>query len=42
MEVSPNQGYLCGGPYDKDYSILGSVAGSIFFGKLPYPFRNRE
>ena len=29
-------GYLFGGPYNKDYSILGSILGSPHFGKLPY------
>ena len=24
-----------GGPYNKDYSILGSILGSPYFGKLP-------
>ena len=24
------------GPYNKDYSILGSILGSLNFGKLPY------
>ena len=28
MEVSLNFGYLFGGPYNKDYSMLGSVLGS--------------
>ena len=23
------------GPYNKDYSILGSILGSPYFGKLP-------
>ena len=35
VEVSQNQGYLIGGPYNKDYSILGSILGSPYFGKLP-------
>ena len=35
MGVSQNQGYLFGGPYNKDYSILGSILGSPYFGKLP-------
>ena len=26
--VSQNQGYLSGGPHNKDYRILGSVVGS--------------
>ena len=25
-----------GGPYHKDYSVLGSILGSPYFGKLPY------
>ena len=25
-----------GGPNNKDYSILGSILGSPYFGKLPY------
>ena len=25
-----------GGPHSKDYSILGSILGSPYFGKLPY------
>ena len=29
MEVSPNYGYLCGGPHTKDYSILGGVDGGF-------------
>ena len=28
--------YLFGSPYNKDYSILGSILGSPNFGKLPY------
>ena len=27
---------LFGGPYKKDYSILVSIFGSPYFGKLPY------
>ena len=27
---------LFGGPHNKDYSILGSILGSPYFGKLPY------
>ena len=30
------RGILFRGPYDKDYSILGSILGSPYFGKLPY------
>ena len=29
-------GTLFGGPHNKDYSILGSILGSPYFGKLPY------
>ena len=36
MCVSQNWGYLFGGPYNKDYSILGSILGSPNSGKLPY------
>ena len=33
--------YLSGGPHNKGYSILVSILGSIYFGKLPYRFRAR-
>ena len=36
MGVSQNCGYLFGGPHNKDYSILGSIVGCPYFGKLPY------
>ena len=36
MEVSQNRGYLFGGPYNKVYSILGSILGYPNFGKQPY------
>ena len=36
MWVSQNYGYLFGGPNNKDYSLLGSILGSPYFGKLPY------
>ena len=29
------RGIFFGGPYNKDYSILGSILGSHNFGKLP-------
>ena len=29
-------GTLFGDPHNKDYSILGSILGSPYFGKLPY------
>ena len=32
MGVSQNWGY-----HSKDYSILGSILGPPYFGKLPYP-----
>ena len=32
MGVSQN----FGGPHNKDYSILGSILGSPYFGNLPY------
>ena len=35
MEVSQNYGYHFAGPQNKDYSILGSISGSPYFGKLP-------
>ena len=35
LVVSQNLGYLFGGPYTKDYNILGSILGSPYFGKLP-------
>ena len=35
MGVSQNKWYLSGGPYNKDHSILGSISGSPYFGKLP-------
>ena len=39
MRVSQNRGYHFGGPNNKDYSILGSILGSPYFGKLIYnPF----
>ena len=34
---SQNEGYLTGGPHNKDYSFLGSIFGSPYFGKLPDP-----
>ena len=32
--LSQNWGYLFAGPYKKDYSTLGSILGSPYFGKL--------
>ena len=29
-------GTFFGGPHNKDYSILGSILGSPYFGKLPF------
>ena len=34
------RGTFLGGPSSKDYSILGSILGSLYFGKLP--FRKEE
>ena len=42
MGVSQNYGYLFGGPNNKDYSILGSILGSPYFGKLPYSTKPEE
>ena len=36
MGVSQNYGYHFGGPYNEDYSILGSISGSPYLGKLPH------
>ena len=33
MGISNNSGCPFGGPYNKDYSILGSILGSPHFGK---------
>ena len=30
------RGTFLGGSYNKDYSILGSILGSPYFGKLPH------
>ena len=38
LGVSQNYGYLFGGPHNKDYSILGSILGSPYFGKLPFRY----
>ena len=40
MGVSQNYGYLLWGPHNKDYSILGSILGSPYLGKLPYCPKN--
>ena len=29
-------GYYFGGPHNKDYSILGSILGFPYFGKVPF------
>ena len=31
----PNLGYHFGGPYNEDYSLLGSILGCARLGKLP-------
>ena len=36
------RGYLFGGPYNKDYSILGSILGYPSFGKLPSSSNGRS
>ena len=36
MGYSQNKGYPIGGPYNKDSSILGTIMGSSYLGKLPY------
>ena len=36
LGVFQNQGYHFGGPNRKDHSILGSIWGPPYFGKLPY------
>ena len=38
MGVSQNYGYHFGGPNNKDYSILGSILGSPYSGKVPLVF----
>ena len=35
-------GTFFGGSHNKDYSILGSILGSPYFGKLPYLCIRRE
>ena len=37
----PKLGVPFGGPHSKDYKILGSILGSPYFGKLPYPERSQ-
>ena len=36
----PKLGVPFWGPYDKGYSILGSILGSPYFGKLPNGYRH--
>ena len=36
LEVSQNYGYLFRGPHNKDYSTLGSILGSPYWGNLPF------
>ena len=36
LGLSRNLWYHFGGPYTKDYSILGSILGSAYFGNLPF------
>ena len=35
FRVSQNQAYHFGGPHNKHSSILGSLLGSPYFGKIP-------
>ena len=35
FRVSQHKGYHFKGPHKKNYSILGSILGSSYFGKLP-------
>ena len=35
LGVSQTQGYHFGGPYNKNYNIVGSILGSPYLGKLP-------
>ena len=41
MGVYQNYGYLFGGSHNKDYSILGSILGSPYFGKLLHQYNPR-
>ena len=36
--VAQNWRYLCGGPHNKDYSILAFIFGSSYLGKLPFHY----
>ena len=36
MGISQDKGCHFGGPHNKDYSILGSICGSSYCGKLTY------
>ena len=38
MGIPKIREYFSGGPHNKGYSILVSILGSIYFGKLPYRF----
>ena len=42
LGVSQNHGYHFGGPNNKDYSILGSMLESPYFGKLPFSVQDLE
>ena len=35
------RGTFFGGPHNKDYSILGSILGFPYFGKLPFRVEDR-
>ena len=36
IRVSQNYGYHFGGPHNKDHSILGSILGCPYLGKVPF------
>ena len=42
MGLSQIRGTLFRGPYNEDYSILGSILGSPYFGQLTYGEIPRE
>ena len=42
MEVSQNEGYLFGGPHNKDHSIFGSILGPPILGNYQMETLNAE
>ena len=36
------RGTLIGDPHNKDYSILGSILGFPYFGKLPFSYSSAD